>query len=56
MKSTGSNGSQNTAAYNNIPSKKAIPVNRLQAYIVAMHKKKGFEKEYKVWTMNLGSF
>lgn len=47
LKSLGSNGSQNTSPYNNIPSKKAIPVNRLQAYIVAMQKKKGFEKEYK---------
>lgn len=46
--SVGSGNSQNHV-YNNVPTKKAVPINKLQSYIAAMNSKKGFEKEYKVY-------
>lgn len=49
--SVGSGNSQNHV-YNNVPTKKAVPINKLQSYIAAMNSKKGFEKEYKVYKLN----
>jgi hypothetical protein len=37
--------------YANVPTRKAIPINKLHGYVHAMQKKKGFEKEYKVFNI-----